>query len=225
MSQFEMKPVKPTLVSLVEDNQLIRAGWELVLNADPGFNVIGAYASCEEAFGSPAIGESDLVLMDIGLPGMSGVEGVKYIKEHHPLVLVVMCTVYEDDQTIFAALCAGAIGYLQKKIPPEELRKALRDAASGGSPMTPNIARKVIGSFQHHPPNSSVEEELNEREREVLHEMALGKSYANIAESLFLSVDGVRYHIRHIYEKLQVHTRAEAIVKGIKSRIIQPPDN
>jgi DNA-binding NarL/FixJ family response regulator len=213
----------PIVVSLVEDNQYVRTGWEAVLTNAPDFVVRGVFANCEEAFSSPETGESDLVLMDIGLPGMSGIDGVKYIKEHYPSVAVVMCTVHEDDQNIFDAVCAGAIGYLQKKIQPDELLKALRDASAGGSPMTPNIARKIIASFQRQPVNpSGTGEALTTREREVLEQMALGKSYATIAESLFLSVDGVRYHIRHIYDKLQVHTRGEAIAKGLKARLIHP---
>jgi DNA-binding NarL/FixJ family response regulator len=213
----------PIYVSLVEDNQYVRTGWEAVLAHTTDFVVKGVFSSCEEAFSSSDLGGSDLVLMDIGLPGMSGIEGVKYIKEHYPSVAVVMCTVHEDDQNIFDAVCAGAVGYLQKKIQPDELLKALRDASTGGSPMTPNIARKIIASFQTQPVElANTRETLTSREREVLEQMALGKSYATIAESLFLSVDGVRYHIRHIYDKLQVHTRGEAIAKGMKARLIHP---
>jgi len=217
------KILTPIFISLVEDNQYVRTGWEAVLSNTADFVVKGVFSSCEEAFASSDIGESDLVLMDIGLPGMSGIDGVKYIREHHPSVAVVMCTVHEDDQNIFDAVCAGAIGYLQKKIQPDELLKALRDASAGGSPMTPNIARKIIASFQSQPAKlSNKGETLTSREREVLEQMAFGKSYATIAESLFLSVDGIRYHIRHIYDKLQVHTRGEAIAKGLKARLIHP---
>lgn len=211
-------------VSIIEDNRFFRTGWEAVLKSDHDFTLVGSYASCEEAFETPAIGESDVCLMDIGLPGISGIEGVRYVKKHFPQMAVVMCTVHDDDDNIFQSLCAGAIGYLLKKTEPEELTKALKDAAQGGSPMSPNIARRVIASFQTPPavPDSE-QDRLTERELNVLQQMALGKSYSTIAGEMFLSVEGVRYHIRHIYEKLQVHSRAEAIAQGLKDRLIRPP--
>ena len=163
--------------------------------------------------------------MDIGLPGMSGIEGVKVLKKKFPQIIIVMCTVHDDDDKIFEAICAGAVGYLLKKTSPAELIKALREAYIGGSPMTPIVARKVIASFQKTPLKSFTGEkiELSEREQQILKEMSTGKSYAEIAKKIFLSVDGIYYHIRHIYEKLQVHSRAEAVAEGIKKRIIQPP--
>jgi DNA-binding NarL/FixJ family response regulator len=211
-------------VSIVEDNRFVRAGWEATLRSVPEFEVLGSYGSCEDALQSNTLHDSDVILMDIGLPGMSGIEGVKRIKKRKPSPTIVMCTVFEDDQNVFDAICAGAAGYLLKKTLPGELINAIKDAATGGSPMTPNIARKVIASFQRPAAKTSAQEEaLTEREREVLEQMAQGKSYAAIARDLFLSVDGIRYHIRHIYEKLQVHSRSEAISLGLKSRLIQPP--
>ncbi|MEK9139057.1 MAG: response regulator transcription factor [Bacteroidota bacterium] len=210
-------------VSIVEDNRFIRAGWEAALRAAPSFDVLGSYGSCEEALQSPTLDDSDVILMDIGLPGMSGIEGVKRIKERKPTATIVMCTVHDDDKNVFDAICAGAVGYLLKKTPPDELVKSLRDAATGGSPMTPNIARSVIASFQKPTKVVHQDDTLTDREREVLDQMVQGKSYAAIARDLFLSIDGIRYHIRHIYEKLQVHSRAEAVSFGLKSRLIQPP--
>ena len=214
----------PINISIIEDNRFVRGGWEAVLNEVPDFLLLGSYENCEQAFRSDEIGQSDVILMDIGLPGMSGIEGARYIKERFPMCAVIMCTVYDDDQKVFDAVCAGAVGYLLKKTPPEELIRAIKDAASGGSPMTPNIARKILASFQKTPQKPPHEEDaLTERELQVLNQMALGKSYASISNDLFLSVDGVRYHIRHIYEKLQVHSRGEAIAQGLKSHLIQPP--
>ena len=210
-------------VSIVEDNRFIRAGWEAALRSVPGFEVLGSYGNCEEALQSPTLDDSDVVLMDIGLPGMSGIDGVKRIKERRPGATIVMCTVHDDDKNVFDAICAGAVGYLLKKTPPDELVRSLRDAATGGSPMTPNIARSVIASFQKQAKVSHDDDALTDREREVLDQMAKGKSYAAIARDLFLSLDGIRYHVRHIYEKLQVHSRAEAVSLGLKSRLIQPP--
>ena len=210
-------------ISIIEDNRYLRAAWLGTLKKVPDFILLGDYSSCEAAFRSSNIGESDVILMDIGLPGMSGIEGVRYLAQHDPKIAIIICTVYDEDEKIFEALCAGAIGYMLK-IPAPDLVNAIREANTGGSPMTPNIARKVIASFQK--PAAKAENkqtELTEREREVLTHLTQGKSYVAIGKEVFLSVDGVRYHIRHIYEKLQVHTRAEAVAKGLKDRIIQPP--
>jgi len=211
-------------ISVVEDNRYIRTGWEAILRAVPGFELLGSYGSCEEAFRDPHLAVSDVVLMDIGLPGMSGIEGVRSLKLQSPKTVVVMCTVYDDDQNVFDAICAGAAGYLLKKTPPTELIQAIKDASSGGSPMTPNIARKVLTAFQKPAPLKTArkEDQLTQRECDVLEQMAQGKSYAAIARELFLSLDGVRYHIRNIYEKLQVHSRGEAVSLGLKGRLIHP---
>lgn len=214
----------PLYVSIIEDNRFFRTGWEALLRSVPDFSLVGSFASCEEAFASASVADADICLMDIGLPGMSGIEGVSYMMKHYPEIAVIMCTVYDDDDSIFRSLCAGAVGYLLKKTEPEELLKALKDAAAGGSPMSPNIARRVIATFQTaRAEPASEQDRLTDREQNILQQMALGKSYATIASEIFLSVEGVRYHIRHIYEKLQVHSRAEAIAQGLKDRLIQPP--
>jgi len=211
-------------VTIVEDNHYLRAGWEAALKSVADFVVLGAHASCEEAFRAPDTGDSDVVLMDIRLPGMSGIEGAKYLTEHFPGVATIICTVYDDDQKIFDALCAGAVGYLLKEIEAPELIKAIRDAAAGGSPMTPNIARKVIATFHRIPakPNDP-RAQLTEGENVVLDLLAQGKSYATIAGEVHLSLDGVRTRIRRIYEKLQVHTRGEAVAKGVSQHLIHLP--
>jgi len=212
-------------ILLIEDNKFIRSGWEIALSNEADFEIIGSYRSCESAFKNKSIENADLVLMDIGLPGMSGIEGVKYLKEKFPEQIIVMCTVHDDDEKVFNAICAGAVGYLLKKTSPDELVSALRDAYNGGSPMTPSVARKVIASFQKIQLKSFTGDKikLTEREEQILILMAQGKPYTEIAEIIFLSLDGVYYHIRHIYEKLHVHTRAEAIAKSLKNRLIQPP--
>jgi DNA-binding NarL/FixJ family response regulator len=194
-----------------------------VLDNVSDFLILGDYSSCEEAFQAEDIGDSDVILMDIGLPGMSGIDGVKQIKEQYPKPAIIMITVHDDDQSVFDAICAGAVGYLLKATPPDRLMAAIREAHEGGSPMTPNIARKVIATFQRQPErNNHQNEELSEQEQKILTLLAEGKSYAKIAETVFLSVHGVRYHLRHIYERLQVQTRAEAVAKGIKRRLINP---
>lgn len=211
-------------VSIIEDNKFVRAGWLATLNNAPGISVLGSYESCEQAFRSPDILHSDLVLLDIGLPGMSGIEGARYLHEHAPETAVVMCTVYEEEQKILDALCAGAVGYLLKGLDANDLIRAIREAVAGGSPMTPNIARKVIASFQRSRVRVHPNDELSDREKEVLQLLAEGKSYGAIAEHLYLSVDGVGSRIRKIYEKLQAHSRGEAVAKGLARHIIHPPE-
>lgn len=206
-------------IALIEDNALVRKGWEMALNAAEDMRVVGSFSSCEQAFKSDSIGDADIVLMDIGLPGMSGIEGTDWLKAHYPEMIIVMCTVHEDNEKIFDALCAGAVGYLLKNTPPDELIKSLREAYQGGSPMTPTVARKVIQSFQKSTKPDAVQ--LTEQEQKILQLMARGNTYAAIAEEVFLSVDGVYYHIRHIYEKLHVHSRVEAVAKGLKNRLIR----
>lgn len=212
-------------VVIIEDNKFIRDGWELVLQNEKDLQLISSYGSCEEAFKNDDIALADIVLMDIGLPGMSGIDGVKYLKEKFPKMIIIMFTVYEDDDKIFDALCAGAVGYLLKKTEPSLLASALRDAYHGGSPMTPSVARKIISTFQKINIKSfnGKNVELNERENQILTLMAKGKSYKEIADEIFLSIDGVTYHIRNIYEKLNVHSRSEAVAEGFKKRIIKPP--
>lgn len=210
-------------ISIIEDNRYVRLGMESLIKSIPDFLLVGSFESCEKAFATSAIEESDVVLMDIGLPGMSGIEGVKYISKNYPEVIVLMCTIHNDDQKIFDAICAGATGYLLKEISADELIKAIKESRSGGSPMSPNIARKVISFFQKS--KTSVFEtsnDLTEREIQVLKKMSEGKSYSLIANELFLSIDGVRYHIRHIYEKLHVNSRGQAVAKGFKNGLIFP---
>jgi DNA-binding NarL/FixJ family response regulator len=205
-------------IGIIEDNKYMRDGWEAFIGSEHDMNVIGTFGSCEEAFASDIMNRVRLMIMDIGLPGMSGIEGVRYVKKHYPEVIVIMATVFDDDQHIFDALKAGAMGYLEKKVSPEELIAAIRDARDGGSPITPNIASKVIRSF-HQGDN---EEQLTEREHQILEKLATGVSYHAIGKEIFLSVDGVRYHIRNIYRKLQVNSRSEAIAKGISRKLINP---
>lgn len=208
-------------IVIVEDNRYMREGWSTILDFESDFVVLDAFESCEEAFDSEVISQANIVLMDIELPGMSGIEGVKYLQQEYPDLPVIMATVFDDDKNVFDALCAGAVGYLMKKVSPKDLKQAIRDAEAGGSPMTPNIARKVIKTF-HQPAEADDAEQLKERELEILEQLATGKSYAAIGEAVYLSIDGVRYHIRNIYRKLQVNSRSEAVSKGISRRLIHP---
>lgn len=208
-------------VGIIEDNEYMREGWETFIEHEEDLSVIGSFGSCEEAFESDAINRVDLMIMDIGLPGMTGIEGVEYMREHHPDVNIIMATIHDDDDHIFDALKAGAVGYLMKKVTPDEMVEAIRNAYEGGSPITPNIARKIISTFQQ---AADMEEELTERETQILKQLSTGRSYAAIGKEIYLSVDGVRHHIRNIYQKLEVHSRSEAIAKGINKKIIRPGD-
>ncbi len=205
-------------IGIVEDNAYMRDGWTAFLDLEEDFNVVGSYGSCEEALESADLQRIHLMIMDIGLPGMSGIEGVRHIRQQYPDIVIIMASVFDDDKHIFDALKAGAMGYLMKKVSPEELVDAVRDAWNGGSPITPNIARKVISTFHQ----AGGENELTEREHQILDKLATGVSYTAIGKEIYLSVDGVRYHIRNIYRKLQVHSRSEAIAKGISKRLIDP---
>lgn len=211
-------------VIIIEDNQYVREAWGVMVDSDPRIELVGSYGSCEDALTDKEIGRVDIALLDIGLPGISGVEGIELLKTRHPKAHVIMCTVFEDDNNIFNALCSGAVGYILKKTPPEEILRAIHDAAAGGSPMSPAIARKVIESFHLKSGRHSRDlEPLTEREQQVLNRLVQGKSYTAIAAEIFISVDGVRYHLRHIYEKLQVSNRAEAVAKSLKERLVPPP--
>jgi len=212
----------PIGITIIEDNRYLREAWKAILSSAPGFKVYGDFDSCESAFASGAIDHSKVVLMDIGLPGLSGIEGARTLRKTYPDVATVMCTVYEDDKNVFDALCAGAVGYLLKGIDAAELIRAIDVAADGGSPMSPSIARRVIAYFQSPAAKGTHEtDELTEREIETLNYLAEGKSYGEIAECLFLTIDAVRSRIRNIYLKLQVHSRGQAVAKGLARRIIR----
>jgi len=161
--------------------------------------------------------EPDLILMDIGLPGMTGIEGIKKVREIFPDFLVLILSVYEDDDNIFDALCAGACGYLIKKTPPARLIEAIHEAYEGGSPMSAHIARKVVGYFQQNVKNfNNVDINLSDREKEILVSLSKGNSYKMIADSLCISIDTVRYHIRNIYKKMHVHSQSEAVATALR---------
>lgn len=208
-------------VVIVEDNQYIREGWTTILDSDSEVVVKSTYRSCEEALESNDIEWCDIILLDIQLPGILGTEGVEKFLEINPSLAIIMISVMEDSQHIFQALQNGAIGYLIKKVSPDELVQAVKDAYEGGSPMSPIIARKVIASMQTQPKKKKKTLDLTSREQDVLKLLAEGNSYQAIADSIYLSVDGVGYHIRNIYRKLQVNSKAEAVAKGISSGLIK----
>lgn len=209
-------------VVIVEDNNVIREGLAALINGTPGYACIGEFPNCEVFLAKLNNLKADVVLMDIGLPGINGIEGVKQAVKKKEDINILMLTVYEDSDKVFDALCAGACGYLVKKTPPAKLLEAIRDAYEGGSPMSSNVARQVITAFKETKSNASNDSEyqLSQREKEVLGLLADGYNYQEIAASLFISVDTVRHHIRNIYKKLHVHSQSEAVAKAIRKKII-----
>jgi DNA-binding NarL/FixJ family response regulator len=203
-------------VVLVEDNDQLRNTLARVLNRAPDCKCVGQFATAEAALaGLPAL-RPDVVLMDINLPGMNGVECVRRLKQSLPDTQVVMLTAYEDTDNIFNALAAGASGYLLKRTTSAELLAALREVMAGGSPMTAHIARKVVQSFQRPAAAAQPAENLSPREQEVLDLLAQGLIYKEIADRLGISYETVHTYIRRIYEKLQVRTRTEAVAKFLR---------
>ncbi|HHY85955.1 MAG TPA: response regulator transcription factor [Verrucomicrobia bacterium] len=207
---------KPITVSLVEDSEKFRTTLAKVINRSEGFRCVSQYGSAEEALKGLPSDKPDVVLMDINLPGMSGVECVRQLKQMLPDVQVIMLTVYEDTENIFNALAAGATGYLLKRTPQDKLLEGIREVHRGGSPMTTHIARKVVLSFKQSAPSAPPTENLSPREQEVLDYLAQGFLYKEIAEKLGISYETVHTYIRRIYEKLQVRTRTEAVAKFLR---------
>lgn len=200
----------------MEDNHQLRGTLARLLDSADGFRCVSQYASAEDALAGLPADKPDVVLMDINLPGMNGVECVRKLKQIAPGIAAVMLTAYEDTENIFNALAAGATGYLLKRAPRAELLEAIREVKRGGSPMTTHIARKVVQSFQKPVPAEQPGETLSAREQEVLDHLSKGFLYKEIAEKMGISYETVHTYIRRIYEKLQVRTRTEAVAKFLR---------
>ncbi|MGD0252842.1 MAG: response regulator transcription factor [Verrucomicrobiota bacterium] len=206
----------PISVSIVEDNDKLRGTLARVLNRAEGFHCASQYANAEDALKDLPQVRPEVVLMDINLPGMNGVECVRQLRTLLPEIQVMMLTVYEDTENIFNALAAGASGYLLKRTSSKELLEAIQDLRRGGSPMTMHIARKVVQSFQRSAASAQATENLSEREQQVLDLLSQGLMYKEIADKLSISYETVHTYIRRIYEKLQVRTRTEAVAKFLR---------
>ncbi len=208
-----------TDIAIVEDNAALGNGLRKIVESASDFRCLGVWITAEEALKKIDAFRPQVVLMDINLPGMSGIEATARIKQHLPEIQVIMVTVYRDHDQIFAALKAGASGYLLKRSTPEEVRQAIRDVRSGGAPMSAEIARRVVEAF-HQPVKAPGAEEikLSKRETEILEHLAIGLANKEIADRLTISVETVRVHLRRIYDKLHVHSRTEAAMKFRDSR-------
>lgn len=207
-------------VFVVEDDDRVRNGLELIIDGTPRMTCAGTFPDAETLLASDGLGIADVVLLDVGLPGMSGVEAIQALRSKNRTASVIMLTVHDDEDVIFNALCEGAAGYLLKNTPPGQILDAIREVYGGGAPMTASVARKVVQFFRR---PEIAEESLTERENEVLQHLVEGKTNRQIAEDLFISENTVAYHIKQIYDKLHVHSRAEAVAKAMsRGRSPQP---
>jgi len=206
--------------AVVEDMRDIREGLTTLIDFTEGFKCTGGYRSMEEAIPKIKGNVPDVLLSDIGLPGMSGIEGIKIIKQEFPQMTILMLTVYDDDERIFDALCAGASGYLLKRTSPAKLLENIREAVSGGAPMSPEVASRVISLFRDIRPPEKVDYDLTPHETRLLKLLVAGHNYTTAAEELKVSYNTIKFHMRHIYEKLQVHSKSEAVAKALQSRLV-----
>lgn len=210
----------PIRTAIIEDQDDIREGLASLIGFTDGFKCTGSYQSMEEALDRIKMNVPDVVLSDIGLPGMDGIQGIRILKEKYPEILILMITVYDDDERIFEALCAGANGYLLKRTSPMRLLEGLRDAVGGGSPMSPEVASKVIRLFREIRPPEAVDYDLTPHEIRLLKLLVDGHNYNTAAKELKNSVNTVKFYIKRIYEKLQVHSKSEAVAKALKERLL-----
>ncbi|AHM63591.1 response regulator receiver [Flammeovirgaceae bacterium 311] len=204
-----------TRIAIVEDNAAVREGFATVLNSIDQYMVVGLHETAEEAIRQIEEENPGIVLMDIGLPGMNGIEGIREMRRIKPRCQFIIISVHEDSELVFQALCAGATGYITKNSNYMEILNAIREVLSGGAPMSTKIARMVISSFQ-----TNTYTPLTKREMEVLQELARGKSYSMIAKSLGITNETSRSHIKSIYSKLEVNTKYEALEKARKDKLI-----
>ena len=200
-------------VAVVEDDEVLREAMVEALEPDPALKVVGAFADAEAFNAAVHERPPTVVVMDLNMPGMSGIECTRRLKLHWPQVQVLVCTVQDDDDSLFNALCAGATGYLLKDARPAQVVEAVKTIASGGSPMSAGIARRVLASFNAPRKAAKEIDLLSQRERQVLEELARGLRYKEIADTLNLSIDTVRTHVRNLYDKLQVGSRTDALNK------------
>lgn len=202
-------------IIIVEDNPVVRDAFAVYISDLSKHTVVNTYTNCEDALKNILIDNPDVILMDVDLPGMNGIQGIKEARKILPRVNAIVITVHDNSEIVFEALCAGASGYITKTSSHFKILDAINEVAAGGAPMSGNIAKMVVESFRR-----STESPLTTRETEVLHLIAKGKSYKDIADLLFVHVETVKTHIKNIYFKLEVNNKAAAIEKGLKNKII-----
>lgn len=225
--QSASKPATPSTtpaevkVAIIEDQRKLREYLAVLINGSDGFRCTGSFRSMEEVLARIGSDLPDVALVDIGLPGMDGIEGIRILKERYPKMILLVHTVYDGDERIFDALCAGASGYLLKKTSPTRLLESLREAVSGGAPMTPEIAHKVITLFRDFRPREEPDEELTPHELRLLEMLVEGHNYKTAAAELGVTTHTISFHLQRIYEKLHVHSKTEAVAKALRNRLIK----
>jgi DNA-binding NarL/FixJ family response regulator len=208
-------------VAIIEDQRKFREYLAALIDGSPGFRCTGSFRSMEEALDRIGAEPHDVVLVDIGLPGMDGIEGIRVLKERYPELILLMHTVYDGDERIFDALCAGAGGYLLKKTSPVRLLESLREAVAGGAPMTPEVAHQVIRLFREIRPREKADEPLTPHEVRLLEMLAEGHNYETAAAELGVTTHTISFHLQRVYEKLHVHSKTEAVAKALRQRLIK----
>ncbi len=208
-------------IGIIEDQPKIREGLRALIDGTDGYRCVGSFGSMEEALAKVDYELPDVLLVDIGLPGMSGIEGTRRLKDRHPALAVLMLTVYDDDRRIFDAMCAGACGYLLKKTPPARLLESLKEVVGGGAPMSPELARRVVALFREIRPPVQADYQLTPHEIRILTLLVEGHNYKTATDELGVSINTIRFHMRSIYDKLQVHSKSEAVSKALRNRIIR----
>jgi len=205
---------------LYEDNPQLREGLTMLIDGSEGYQVLASFKNCNNVLSEVEAFKPDVILMDIDMPGVKGIEGLKLIRQHNHEVKVLMLTVFDDNKNVFEALKSGANGYVLKKTPPAKLLEYILEAASGGAPMTSSIATQVLKMFSEVQVPQGEDYNLSDREKEVLQHLVNGYSYKMIASDMFIAIDTVRSHIKKIYEKLHVNSKSEAVAKAFKDKII-----
>ena len=207
-------------VVIIEDLREVREGLTVLIDGTTGFQVAGAFRTMEEALQNIATCRATVILTDIGLPGMDGIEGTRVLHQRFPDVPILALTVYDDDEKVFNAICAGASGYLLKNTPPAQLLESLRGIAEGGAPMSPEVARRVIRLFREFRPIERASSDLTPQEVVLLKLMVEGHHYKTAAREMGISTNTVSFHLKNIYEKLQVHSKTQAVAKALREHLI-----
>lgn len=210
----------PLRVVIIDDLREVREGLAMLIDGTNAFACAGSYRTMEDALRHIEGAKPDVILTDIGLPGMDGIAGTRLLRERFPEIPVVALTVYDDDDRVFNAICAGASGYLLKNTPPARLLESLREAVTGGAPMSPEVAKRVLALFREFRPPDRAEYHLTPQETTLLKLMVEGHHYKTAAHEMGISTNTVSFHLKHIYEKLQVHSKTEAVAKALRERLI-----
>lgn len=211
---------RPVRVVIIEDLAEVRDGLALLIGGTTGFQCSGAFRTMEDALAGIDATAADVILTDIGLPGMNGIEGTRILNERFPSVPILVLSVYGDDENVFDAICAGASGYLLKSTPPALLLSSIREVVDGGAPMSPEVARRVVTLFRDFRPPERASYHLTPQETELLKLMVDGHHYKTAAHEMGISTNTVSFHLKHIYQKLQVHSKTEAVAKALRERLV-----